>query len=179
MNCIEPIAAAVGQERPAIMPNKIDQFEAVFGAIARITSGDEDPALADARCPKCRASDFMQVIDAFYEAVGQIEASPEAAGTVLVAGMTNEQIVKKFAPPQRRSPLITPILVAIPLAIIAVVVRNRFGSDPGLFTAVGGGVIVLGVLLTSLRKSSDQYYAARQIWRKLYLCRKCGQLVAS
>jgi len=161
------------------MSNKIDQFEAVFGAIAKIASGDEDPALADARCPKCRASDFVQVVDLFYEAAGQIEASPDAAGTVLVAGMTNEQIVKKFAPPARRSPLITPILVAIPFALIALWVRSRFGSDPGLFTAVGGGVVVLGVLLTSLRKSSDQYYAERQLWRKLYMCRKCGQLVAS
>lgn len=161
------------------MPNRIDQFEAVFGAIARITSGDEDPALADAQCPKCRASDFVQVADVFYEAVGQIEASPDAAGTVLVAGMTNEQIVKKFAPPGRRSPLITPILVAIPLAALALWIRGRFGADPGLYTAVGGAVIVLGVLMTSLRKSSDQHYAARQFWRKLYLCRKCGQLVAS
>jgi len=161
------------------MPNRIDQFEAVFGAIAKLTSGDENPALGDARCPKCRASDFVQVVDVFYEAAGQIEASPEAAGTVLVAGMTNEQIVKKLGPPARRSPLITPILVAIPFALIALGVRSRFGADPGLFTAVGSAVIILGVLMTSLRKSSDQYYAARQFWRSLYLCRKCGQLVAS
>jgi hypothetical protein len=176
---VRPIAAAVGSGADAIMPNKIDQFEAVFGAIAKITSGDESPVLADARCPKCRASDFVQLADVFYEAAEQIEASPDAAGTVLVAGLTNEQIVKKFAPPERRSPLITPILVAIPLTLIALLVRGRFGSDPGLFTAVGGGVIVVGVLLTSLRKSSDQYYAARQLWRSLYLCRKCGQLVSS
>ena len=161
------------------MLNRIDQFEAVFGAIAKLTSGDENPALGDALCPKCRASDFVQVVDVFYEAAGQIEASPDAAGTVLVARMTNEQIVKKYGPPARRSPLITPILVAIPLALVAFWVRSRFGSDPGLFTAVGGAVIVLGVLMTSLRKSSDQYYAARQFWRSLYLCRKCGQLVAS
>ena len=161
------------------MPDKIDQFEAVFGAIAKITSGDQNPVLVDARCPKCRASDFVQVADLFYEAAGQIEVSPDAAGTVLVAGLTNEQIVKKFRPPERRSPLITPILVAMPLALIALFVRNRFGADPGLFTAVGGGVIVLGVLMTSLRKSSDQYYAARRMWRSLYLCRKCGQLVTS
>lgn len=166
-------------ERTATMSDKIDQFEAVVGAIAKITSGDENPALGDARCPKCRASDFVQVADVFYESAGQIELSPDAAGTVLVAGLTNEQIVNKFGPPERRSPLIMPILVAIPLALIALLVRNRFGSDPGLFTAVGGGVIVLGVLMTSLRKSSDRYYAARQLWRSLYLCRKCGQLVKS
>src|SRR5215468_2428582 len=117
------------------MPDRIDQFEAVFGAIAKLTSGDE-PGLGDARCPKCRASDFAQLADVFYEAAGQIEASPEAADTVLVAGMTNERIVRRFAPPERRSALITPILVAIPLGLIALVVRNRFGTDAGLFTAV-------------------------------------------
>ena len=161
------------------MPDKIDQFEAVFGAIAKITSGDENPALADARCPKCRASDFVQVADLFYEAAGQIEASPDAADKILVAEMTNERIVKKFAPPERRSPLITPILVAIPLGLIALVVRRLFSPDAGLFTAVGAAVIVLGVLMTSLRKRSDEYYKARRLWQSLYMCRKCGQLVAS
>ena len=160
------------------MPNKIDQFEAVFGAIARISSGDENPALADALCPKCRASDFAQVLELFYEAAGQIEASPAAADTVLVAGMTNEQIVKKFAPPERRSPLITPLLVSIPLGLIALWVRSRFGNDAGLFTAVGGGVIVIGVLMTSFRKRSDEHYKASKVWRSLYMCRKCGQLVS-
>lgn len=160
------------------MPDRIDQFEAVFGAIAKITSGDENLALGDARCPKCRASDFVQVVDVFYEAAGQIEASPDAAGTVLVAGMTNEQIVKKLAPPARRLALITPILVAIPLALVAYAARRQFGTDAGVFTALGGGVITVGVLLTSLRKRSGEYYDARKLWRSLYLCRKCGQLVA-
>jgi hypothetical protein len=161
------------------MQDKIDQFEAVFGAIARITSGDENPALGDARCPSCRASDFVQVVDVFYEAAGQLEASPAAADKILVAGMTNEHIVRKLAPPERRSPLITPILVAIPLGLIALVVRSRFNPDAGLFTAVGAAVIVVGVLLTSLRKRSDEYYKARTMWRSLYMCRKCGQLVST
>jgi hypothetical protein len=98
---------------------------------------------------------------------------------MLVAGMTNAYIVKKFAPPERRSPLITPILVAIPLGIIALVLRSRVSADAGLFTAVGAGVIVLGVLMTSVRKRSDEYYKARKLWQSLYMCRKCGQLVAS
>src|SRR5437868_4215270 len=97
------------------MAGELDKFEAVFGAIARMT-GDESPALGDARCPKCHASDFVQVPDLYTEAVGRLEESPQSADEIRVGGMSDAQILRKFAPPQRGSALIVPILVAIPLA---------------------------------------------------------------
>lgn len=159
--------------------DKLRQLEAVMGAISKITSGDVDPELRDARCPKCNASDFMKVADLFSEAVGRIEDAPEAASAIDVAGLTNEQIVAKFRPPQRKSPVTTVLLVAVPLAAVAVYVYQRFGETPGQFAGIGVGVVTVAVFLTTLRKRGDEYYQARRRWRSLFICRKCGQVVSA
>jgi hypothetical protein len=159
--------------------DKLDQFEAIFGAIAKITAGDTSSGLEDARCPKCHASDFAEVVDLYSEAAGRVDESPDAAGQVAVAGLTNEEIIKRFAPPQRGSAIVIPLLVAAPLAAIAYYVFLRFGENAGLFAGIGAGVITVATLLTYLRKRSDEFYAARRVWRSLYLCKKCGQLVSA
>ena len=158
--------------------DKLDQFEAIFGAIAKITSGDPDSGLDDARCPKCHSADFAEVVDLFSEAAGRVDESPDAADQVLVAGLTNGEIISRFAPPQRKSAVVIPLLVATPLAAISYYIFTRFGENAGIFAALGTGVITVGMLLTYLRKRSDEFYAARRVWRNLYLCKKCGQLVA-
>ena len=40
-------------------------------------------------------------------------------------------------------------------------------------------LLLLVVALTSLRRLSDEYYHARRRWNSLFMCRECGQLVAS
>jgi hypothetical protein len=161
------------------MADKLDQFEAIFGAISKITTGDVDPEMRDARCPKCNASDFMQVPDLYADAVGRIEDSPEAAEAINAGGLTNAQIVAKFQPPQRRSPLIPVLVVALPLVAAAVYVYQRFGPTPGQSVGLGTFVVTVAVFLTTLRKRGDEYYDARRQWRSLFICRKCGQLVSS
>jgi hypothetical protein len=161
------------------MAGELDKFEAMFGAIAKMTSGDESPALGNSRCPKCRASDFIQVTDLYSEAVGRIEESPESADQVRVGGMSDAQIVTKLAPPQRGSAILIPLLVAIPLGAAAFFLWRRYGDTAGQFAAIGVGVVTVGLLMTMFRKRSDDYYAARRQWRALYMCRQCGQLVAS
>ncbi|HEY9227095.1 MAG TPA: hypothetical protein VIP11_10640, partial [Gemmatimonadaceae bacterium] len=136
--------------------DKLSQFEAIFGAISKIASGDEGGALLDARCPKCGASDFVEVVDLYSEAADRVAESPESAGVVHVGGLTDEEIVRRFAPPQRKSALVTPLFIAIPLAAAAFYVYRRFGETPGQFAGMGAGIITVAVLLTSLRKRSDE-----------------------
>jgi hypothetical protein len=39
-------------------------------------------------------------------------------------------------------------------------------------------LVTLTVFMTWMRRYSDQYYDRRKRWRSLYMCRRCGQLVA-
>ena len=160
------------------MPDELEKFEAVFGAIAKITSGDESPALGNARCPKCRASDFIEVPELYSEAVGRIEESPESADQIHVGGMSDARIVRRLAPPTRRSPYIVPLLFAVPLGAAAFYLQRRYGGTVGQLAIIGAVVVTIVVLMTTFRKRSDEYYAARQQWRNLFMCRKCGQLVS-
>src|SRR5215216_3350717 len=134
------------------MAGELDKVEAIFGAIAKITSGDESPALGNARCPKCRASDFIQVTDLYSEAVGRLEESPESADQSRVGGLSDAQIVRKLAPPKRRSALVIPLLVAIPLGAVAFYIYRRYGDTAGQFSAIVAGVATIVVLMTMLRK---------------------------
>lgn len=156
----------------------LERFEAALNAVAKITS-DGDPDLIGARCPKCDASDFAPVADLFVDAVGRIEENPAAAREVNTGGMTNEQLVAKFRPPRRKSVVSIVLAVAIPLAAATYYVFTRFGSTLGQTTGVVSGVVVVIVLMTSLRRLSDEYYHARKRYRGLHMCRKCGQLVAA
>src|SRR5215216_6252444 len=128
------------------MANELDKLEAVFGAIAKITSGDESPALENVRCPKCRAFDFIPVADLYAEAAGRIEESPDAANQIRVGGLSDARIVTMLAPPKRGSALIIPLLVAIPLGAVAFYLYRRYGETAGQFAAVGAGVATFVVL---------------------------------
>jgi hypothetical protein len=158
--------------------DKLRQFEAILGAVSKVTSDEIGGELVDARCPQCNASDFAQVSDLYSTAAGRIEDSPDQAEVVAEGGMTNARMVEKFRPPQRKSPTLRVLMFAIPLSAGAYYVMKRFGETPGQFAFIGVAIVTVIVLLTTLRRNSDQYYAARKRWRHLYMCRKCGQLVA-
>lgn len=157
----------------------LERFEAVLGAISKITSDTSDTAdLVGARCPKCHASSFARVSDLYPEAVGRLEEQPESANVVRVGGLTDLQLVKKLSPPRRKSALGIVLAVAVPLAAVAYFLYRRFGDNAGELAAVGGLVITTIVFLTTLRRQSDAYYHGRRRWNSLYVCRQCGQLVA-
>lgn len=155
----------------------LERFEAVLGAISKITSDNE--GLVGARCPKCNASDFAKVSDLFDEARARLEDQSSESGTVRDGGLTDLQIIEKFRPPERRSPLVRAIVVAVPLSAATFYLYQRFGGTIG---QIGAGVTLITtaiVLMTRARRLSDEYYARRARWNSLYMCRQCGQVVAS
>jgi hypothetical protein len=107
-----------------------------------------------------------------------LEESPASADTVRVGGLTDGQIVGRLAPPRRRSAIPIAIAVAVPLSAGAYLVLRRFGSGIGEFAFVGAFLVTLVVFMTTLRRRSDEFYARRKRWRSLFMCRRCGQLVA-
>jgi hypothetical protein len=158
--------------------DKLRQFEAILGAVSKVTSDEVGGELVDARCPKCTASNFAQVSDLYVDALTRIDESPDQADAVREGGMTNAQMAAKFKPPTRKSPALRVIAVAIVTGAPAYYIYQRFGETPGQFAIIAAIVATVVALMTGLRKYSDQYYAARKRWRHLYMCRKCGQLVA-
>jgi hypothetical protein len=94
-------------------------------------------------------------------------------------GRTDRQIVETLSPPRRRSARGTVIAVAVPLALTAAYLYRRFGDTVGQGSIVVAVVVTLIVFLTTLRRLSDQYYARRHEWSRLFMCRRCGQLVRS
>ncbi len=157
--------------------DNLRKIEAAFDVVAKLTSGVEGGALLDARCPRCKGTDFTDLPDLYSAAFGRIDENPEAANTTAEGGMTNAQMLERFAPPQKKSPLPRVLLFAIPLGAGAAYVYQRFGPTPGQFAFMGAGVVTIVVLLTTLRRVSDDFYARRREWRRRYMCRKCGQLV--
>jgi hypothetical protein len=161
------------------MPDGFREFEAVLGALSKMTDdesrGDD---LLDARCPKCQASSFVKISDLYSEARGREGDPAEPPDTPRDAGLTDAEILARFAPPQRRSPSIRIGIAVIVFGAIVYLVYRQFGSDAAQLAGAGAVVIIVGVALTTMRKLSDDYYDRRSRWRKLYLCRKCGQLVA-
>lgn len=160
------------------MDRDLERLEAALGAVAKIT-GDVDADLIDARCPKCNASDFVNVPDLYSDAVGRLEEHPDSGDIVRVGGLTDLQIVGKLRPPRRKSVVGIVVAVAVPLGAGAFYLYRRFGDTPGQFAILVACVVVVMVFLTSIRRLSDQYYRGRRRWRSLFMCRKCGQLVAS
>jgi len=155
----------------------LERFEAALGAISKITSEDRD--LVGARCPACGASDFVKIADLFAEAAGRLEEQPGSADAVREGGMTDAQIVKKFSPPRQKSAAGRVLAVAIPLSAIAFYLYRRFGDTVGQSAIAAAVVVTVIVLLTTLRRLGDEYYHRRRRWNSLFMCRRCGQLVAS
>ena len=158
--------------------DEIQRIEAVFGAISRIAAGEEpESELRDARCPKCGKSDFAHVPDVYSEAVARLEENPAEADVARIGGRSDAQLVARFRPPQRRSAALRVLSVAVPLGGIAAFVYLRFGATLGQI-AIGVAVVVtVIVLMTTLRRLSDDYYDRRRDWNALFMCRNCGQVV--
>jgi hypothetical protein len=154
-------------------------IEAALGAVSKLNADETQDDLRGARCPKCNASNFARVSDLYAESVGRLEENPDSARTIRDGGMTDTQIVDKFRPPRRKTAAGPTLAVAIPLGVAAFYLYRRFGDNVGQISAVVAGVVTMIVLLTSLRRLSDQYYHRRQRWNSLFMCRQCGQLVAS
>jgi hypothetical protein len=159
------------------MPDdRLEWFEAALGAVSKIDATDDE--LRGARCPKCNASDFVRAVDLYSETVVHLEESPASLNTVRVGGLTGGPIVARLAPPKRRSALPIATVVAVPLFAGAYYVLRRFGSGLGEFAFVAAFLVTLVVFMTTLRRRSDEYYDRRKRWRSLFMCRRCGQLVA-
>jgi hypothetical protein len=155
----------------------LGRFEAVLGAISKITAGEE--GLVGARCPKCNASDFAKASDLFDEARARLEDQSSEPSDARYAGMTDLQLIDKFRPPERRSALGRAIIVAVPLSAAAFYVYQRFGATVGQIAIGVALVTTVVVLMTRARRLSDEYYARRSRWNSLYMCRRCGQVVSS
>jgi hypothetical protein len=160
------------------MEEKLRQFEAVLGAVSKITSDEVDGELVDARCPRCNWSSFAAAQDLYSDALGRVQDDPAAADVVREGNMTNAQMIEKFKPPQPKSPALRVLITAILTGVPAYYVYKYFGETPAQFAGIAAGIITIIVLMTSLRRFSGDYYDARKRWRHLYMCRKCGQLVA-
>jgi hypothetical protein len=154
-------------------------IEAALGAVSKLNADESHDGLYGVRCPKCEASDFVSVSDLYAESVGRLEENPSAAGIVRDGGMTDIQIVEKFSPPRRKSAAGVTIAVALPLAAVAAYLYRRVGENVGQIALAVAIVVTAIVLMSSLRRLSDQYYHRRRRWNSLFLCRRCGQLVAS
>ncbi len=161
------------------MPDGFREFEAVLGALSKMTSDEtRSEDLLDARCPKCESSNFIKVTDLYDEASNRAEESPESIDERRDGGMTDAQVIARFAPPQRRSPTLRIVIAALVLGAIVYAAYRAFGDVVAQLAGAGAAVILVGVALTTMRKFSDDFYNRRSRWRKLYMCRKCGQLVA-
>ena len=156
--------------------DRLEWLHAAVNAVSRLDS--DEPELRDARCPKCNASAFVNAADLYYQSAAHLEDEPHAAPVVRAGGMTDDQIVRRLRPPSRRSALGVGVLVAIPLSGAAYYVFHRFGANLGEFAFVGAFLITLTIFMTRLRRYSDEYYDRRKQWRSLFVCSRCGQLVA-
>ena len=156
--------------------DRLEWLHAAVNAVSRLDS--DEPELRDARCPKCNASAFVSAADLYYQSAAHLEDEPNSAPVVRAGGMTDEQIVRRLRPPGRRSALRIGVLVAIPLSAAAFYLFRRFGQNVGEFAFVADFLVTLVVFMTRLRRYSDEYYDRRKQWRSLFVCSRCGQLVA-
>jgi hypothetical protein len=148
-------------------------LENVLGAGA----GADEADMRGARCPKCHASDFAQVADLFAASVGRLEEKGASSGELREGGLTDTEIVERFTPPRRRSATGVMLAVAVPLSAISLYVYRRFGDNFGQISVAVTIVVSAVALLTAMRSYSDKYYRARRRWNRMFICRKCGQVV--
>ena len=161
------------------MPDdEIRKIEAILGAISNITSEREEAPLVGVRCPKCGWTSFVKVETVYDAAVARLE-DPGAESSTRDAGLTDREIIRRLAPPTRRSATIPTVALLVVLGGAAAYVYKRFGDLPGEISGIAVFVIVLMFFLTRTRALSDAYYDAARRWRRSYMCRKCGQLVES
>src|SRR3954471_21693074 len=143
-------------------PDGFEGLEAMLGAIANLR--EKDTGLTDARCPKCDASDFASVSELYYDTVRRAEKTGLSDKTPGQAGLDDEQIIRKFSPPRRRSAVGRGIAVALPLGATTYLVYRRFGSLPGQIALVGSIIVILIAFMTRVRRLSDDYYDQRHTW---------------
>ena len=160
--------------------DEIQRIEAVFGALSKIAAGEEpDAELHGARCPRCGKSEFARASDLYSEAAARIQEQPAEADAPRVGGLSDRAIISRLAPPQRKSPALRVLVVALPLGAGAAFAYFRLGDTIGQL-AIGVAIVVtVVVLMTTLRRVSDDYYDRRARWNRLFVCRNCGQLVSS
>lgn len=159
--------------------DEIQRIEAVFGALSKIAAGEEpDTELHDARCPRCGRSEFAHAADIYAEAVAHLTEEPDA-DVARVGGLTDRQLVARLRPPQRKSAALKVLAVAIPLGAAAAFAYLRLGEVIGQVAIGVAIVITVVVLMTTLRRVSDDYYDRKSRWNRLFICRNCGQLVSS
>lgn len=155
------------------------RFEATLGAISKMTTGEEQEGLRDARCPRCGSSDFVAASDLYTQAVVRQDEPAASSAQAHDAGLSDAQILAKFSPPRRKSAIGPALVAAIPLGAGAYYVYWRLGSILGQLAAMAAAVLTIVVFMTRLRRNSDDYFDRRRQWRKLYVCRKCAQVVTS
>jgi hypothetical protein len=158
---------------------ELERFEAMLGALSSSLSGDSDDGLTGARCPKCEASSFVRVSELYDDAVRRLSEGGDTADVVREGGKTDSQIVERLGPPQRRSARGRVIAVAVPLAVASAYLYRRFGDTIGQASIAVALIATVIVFLTRVRRLSDEYYARRHEWNRLFMCRRCGQLIAS
>jgi transcription elongation factor Elf1 len=166
-----------------VADDELGRFEAVMGALSKSLSGEPDEQLTGVRCPKCEASTFVRVSELFEDAARRLRDATSEEGDVETVvregGWPDSEVVERLGPPQRRSALRTVIVVAAPLSVAAFYVYRRFGGTIGQAAIAATLVVTLIVFLTTARRLSDDYYARRNRWNRLFMCRRCGQLVSS
>jgi hypothetical protein len=159
--------------------DELGNFERVLGAFANIVPDREEPVLTGVRCPKCDWTGFVRAEAAYDAAASRVVHGRSDPTAKYDGGLTDEEIIKRLAPPTRRSPIPSTLVAAAVLAGAAYYVNRRFGSNPGFVATLVAVVLGVVFLLTRARALSDGYYNGRARWRKLFMCRKCGQLVDS
>lgn len=155
--------------------DRLEWIQAAVNAVSKVDADTHD--LVGARCPKCNWTAFVSVQDLYSESLGRLEDGAQSPDE-RAGGMTDAQIVARLAPPGRKSALRVALVVAIPLGAVAYYIFRRFGQNVGEPAFVVAFLVTLTVFMTWMRRYSDQYYDRRKRWRSLYMCRRCGQLVA-
>jgi hypothetical protein len=163
--------------RLSMADDELRWIEAALGAVSKLNVDETQHDLEGARCPKCNASNFVKVSDAYSESVGRLEDG-EDPNAIRDGGMTDAQIVAKFRPPRRKSAFTLTVAVALIAGGGAYYTYRRFGDNAGQIAGMIAGVLTVIVLMTTIRRLSDQYYHRRTRWNKLFMCRQCGQIVA-
>ena len=123
------------------MPVGFREFEAVLGALSKMTSDEtRSEDLLDARCPKCESSSFIKVTDLYDEASLRAEEEPQSVNMPRDGGVTDAQAIARFAPPQRRSPTPRIAFAAVLLGAAVYAVYRYFGDTAAQLAGAGAAL---------------------------------------